>query len=68
MPFYQIIESFTFTEFAENPLTALLAATDYRAQVARYLDVAKRPLGVHPRPALCFLNVGGAVRVVTEGV
>jgi len=28
--------------------------------------VAERLLGVRPRPALCFLNVGGAGRVVTD--
>lgn len=47
-------------------LTALLADTDYVAQVTRYLDAAEPLLGAHPRPVLCFLNVGGAVRVVTE--
>jgi len=47
-------------------LTALLDSTDYRAQVTRYLDAAERLLGTRPRPALCFLNVGGAVRVVTD--
>jgi len=47
-------------------LTALLAAKDYRAQVSRYLDAAERLLGTRPRPALCFLNVGGAVRVIEE--
>jgi len=49
-------------------LTALLDSTDYRAQVTRYLDAAERLLGVRPCSALCFLNVGGAVRVVTEGL
>ncbi len=47
-------------------LTELLAGSDYGAQVKRYLDAAERLLSVRPRPALCFLNVGGAVKVVTE--
>ncbi len=52
----------------QTTLTALLDSTDYRVQVTRYLDAAERLLGVRPRPALCFLNVGGTVRVVTEGL
>ena len=47
-------------------LTTLLDTTDYRAQVTRYLDAAERLLGARPRPALCFLNVGGAARVMTD--
>ncbi|MGC9396800.1 MAG: UvrD-helicase domain-containing protein [Anaerolineae bacterium] len=56
------------TDHVADPvaLTALLATTDYRAQVTRYLDAAERLLGVRPCPALCFLNVGGMVRVVKE--
>jgi len=58
------------TDHVADPtaLTALLDSTDYRAQVTRYLDAAERLLGARPRPALCFLNVGGAVRVVPEGL
>jgi len=47
-------------------LTEWLAGSDYGAQVNRYLAAAERLLSVRPRPALCFLNVGGAVQVVTE--
>ena len=58
------------TDHVADPtaLIALLDDTDYRAQVTRYLDAAERLLGARPRPALCFLNVGGAVCVVTEGL
>jgi len=58
------------TDHVTDPaaLIALLDSTDYRTQVMRYLNAAERLLGVRPRPALCFLNVGGAVRVVTEGI
>jgi len=65
---WTLVEFKTDHVIDQAALTTLLATKDYRAQVTRYLDAAERLLGVRSRPALCFLNVGGAVHVVTEGL
>jgi ATP-dependent helicase/nuclease subunit A len=39
---------------------------DYVRQVGYYLTAVERILGRRPRPVLCFLNCGGAVRLVMD--
>jgi ATP-dependent exoDNAse (exonuclease V) beta subunit len=69
---FQTPDGWTLVEFKtdyvgrEEDLEVLLEGKDYRLQMARYLAAAEYLLGVRPRPALCFLNHRGTVRVVDD--
>ncbi|MBN1249802.1 MAG: hypothetical protein JXC32_19220, partial [Anaerolineae bacterium] len=49
-----------------HDLERQLQEHDYIEQVARYLAAAEHLLGRRPEPALCFLDVAGRVRLVTD--
>ena len=49
-----------------DEMAAQLQQRDYANQVARYIAAAERLLGERPLPVLCFLNVAGRVRTVTD--
>ncbi len=65
---FETADDWTLVEFKTDALrneTALqLRLADYIPQVERYMQAAERLLGVRPHPVLCFLNVGGTIKVI----
>jgi hypothetical protein len=65
-------EAWTLVEFktdwirGPDALEDKLATQDYVPQVARYLAAVEGLLGVRPRPVLCLLSYGRAVRLVED--
>jgi ATP-dependent helicase/nuclease subunit A len=64
---WTIVEFKTDEVKDERRFRELLEEEDYVEQVQQYIEAVKYLLGEDPRPILCMLNYGGAVRTHTVG-